>query len=982
MVATTSRLFTCLSVLIGSTALAGPALGETIPEIQGASHRSPLAGQVVTTEGVVTAVGQAGFYMQDPAGDQDDRTADGLFVFVDAPPEVETGQRVEVTGEVGEFIPGGAESGNLSTTQLVQPTISILSSGNALPAPIVIGQSGRTPPARDVISSDETDPPIDLQRAADAAANPFDPDQDGIDFFESLEGMRVLIEAPVAVSPTRTFNPSSSELFTLPSGGALIDPADARTSRGGLLLQPDPDNRGDQNPERVQIQIDGDIFPGEVPVVAVGDRLSDVTGVVGYSFGNFEVNATETFTIDPRDLEPETTKLQGDDRNLTIASYNVLNLSPDASDAEQTATLAGHIAGNMNAPDIIALQEIQDNSGEIDDGVVDATATLQSLSDAVTAAGGPAYQFFDAAPADNASGGVPGGNIRNAFFYNPERVELVRFDVLTADALAALGVSDPQAFEGTRDPLLGVFRFGGNDVVVVNNHLTSRFGSSPVFGGPQPFIQAGEAEREAQIATLNALVDQALETDPNANIVVLGDLNTFQFTNDLLQILPGDEGGLTNLIPPFGSPRSVDRDNVYTFNFEGNAQVLDHVFVSQGLKGSAELDIVHVNVDFPRIDDSVGSDHEPLVARMRLNDSATPVGANGFLLSGLIGSAGQDALERSDVDGAIPEGSDPWNDGTVPTGDDAETPSIIVGGDEGASANASTDFAPAGYDTLVLADEFEGASLDRSTWCTRLPFGGGPALQIPDAECTKFIGQGTGDYANEEENQRFRDINALGQDLHVVSDGTIKLTATDTSSREFQPFEAAALRSKFVFNPDEDSSYYITSRVILPDALGVWPAFYLNPSLEPDGQAVWPPEIDIFEGPINGSAAENNTTVWQHAQVQGAQTDSGTTEWTYSAPGFETSFGYWVAGENLRERWIEIGAEWTAEQVCYFVDGFKTACENYRWVTNDGAAANPATVVMFLAIGGPWAGRNGIDEAAFPLALEVDYIRVYRKSAS
>lgn len=108
-------------------------------------------------------------------------------------------------------------------------------------------------------------------------------------------------------------------------------------------------------------------------------------------------------------------------------------------------------------------------------------------------------------------------------------------------------------------------------------------------------------------------------------------------------------------------------------------------------------------------------------------------------------------------------------------------------------------------------------------------------MQIADTECTKFIGQGTGDYANEDENQRFRDINALGQDLHVVSDGTIKLMATNTSSRQYQPYEAAALHSKFVFKPDAATSYYITSRVVLPDVLGVWPAFYLNPSLEPDG---------------------------------------------------------------------------------------------------------------------------------------------------
>ena len=606
---------------IVSLVIAGSAFGQSIPAIQGAGHVSPLAGQDVTTTGVVTAVDSDSFYMQDPDGDGDPLTSDGLFVFTGDAPAVEVGQLIEATGAISEFIPGGADTGNLATTQLFQPAITVLSNNNPLPASVVIGTSGRVPPNIDVISADEIDPPINLQDAAGAAANPFDPDQDGIDFFESLEGMLVTVEAPVAVSATRTFNPFSSEFFTLPSGGSLIEPADARTARGGILLQPEPNNQGDQNPERVQIQVDGDLFPSEVPVVTVGDRLGDITGVLGYSFGNFEINALEPFSVKSGRLKPETTKLRGYARALTLASYNVLNVSPDVSDTNQLATLGGHLANNLRGPDIIALQEIQDNSGEADDGVIDATATLEALRDAVVAAGGPDYAFFDVAPEDGTFGGVPGGNIRNAFFYNPERVELVEFISLTPGVLAEAGVSDPDAFVGTRNPLVGVFAFGSNEIMVVNNHLTSRFGSTPVFGGPQPFVQAGEAEREAQVGALNELVDLALAIDPNANIAVVGDINTFQFTDDLTGILPGEDGVLTNLIPPVGTKKGAERNNIYTFNFEGNSQVLDHVFVSDGLLKGAKLDIVHVNVDFPRVDDTVGSDHEPLVAKLRLSKS-------------------------------------------------------------------------------------------------------------------------------------------------------------------------------------------------------------------------------------------------------------------------------------------------------------------------------------------------------------------------
>lgn len=584
----------------------------TIPEIQGAGHVSPYNGELIVTDGLVTAVAFNGFYLQDPEGDGDVNTSDGIFVFSRA--SVNPGEMVSVTGSVSEFIPGGAATGNLSITQIggnVEVTVNGAAPG--LVSPVIIGRGGRVPPAVFVISEDEIDPPINLQIPADAASNRFNPEEDGIDFYESLEGMLVTIEDPVAVSATRTFTPFSSEFFVLANNGADVAPHDARNRRGGIDLQPDPDNRGDQNPERVQIQLDGTLYPASVPAVTVGDRLADVTGVVGYSFGNFEVNAIEPLTVVPGKLAEERSRLRKLPFAATLASYNVLNLSPDEGDANQRATLARHIVHNLRSPDVVALQEIQDNSGEIDDGTIDASETLAVLIAAIEAAGGPAYDAFDVAPADGASGGIPGGNIRNAYLYNPERVSLEGFESLTPGVLAGYGVSNPAAFAGTRDPLLATFSFRGTRFTVINNHLTSRFGSSPVFGGPQPFVQAGEAEREAQVLALNEVVRARLVDDGNARIVVLGDLNTFEFTNDIAEILPGTgrDRVLYNLID------RLRDDKVYTFIFDGNSQVLDHALVTKRAL-LTQLDIVHVNVDFPRVDDTLGSDHEPLLLRLFL----------------------------------------------------------------------------------------------------------------------------------------------------------------------------------------------------------------------------------------------------------------------------------------------------------------------------------------------------------------------------
>ena len=154
---------------------------------------------------------------------------------------------------------------------------------------------------------------------------------------------------------------------------------------------------GDFNPERVQTDDDTGVLPGfATPEVSTGARLGPVTGVVGYAFGNYEIVATEPYTVEqPSLLRPETSGLSGGEGALTAATYNVLNLDPNDSDGSadvtegQFAAVAVHIARNLNAPDIVGLQEIQDDDGAADTDVVSASLTLQTLADAIVAAGGP-----------------------------------------------------------------------------------------------------------------------------------------------------------------------------------------------------------------------------------------------------------------------------------------------------------------------------------------------------------------------------------------------------------------------------------------------------------------------------------------------------------------------------------------------------------------------------------------------------------------
>jgi predicted extracellular nuclease len=130
------------------------------------------------------------------------------------------------------------------------------------------------------------------------------------------------------------------------------------------------------------------VFNFDFPTVDVGDSLGNVTGVVSYSFGNFEIIPTEDFTdnITPANLQPEVSSIVRTSDQLTVASYNVLNLDPNDSDGDTDIadgrfdTIASQIINNLNSPDIIGLQEVQDNSGSVDDGTVAADQNSPDLN--------------------------------------------------------------------------------------------------------------------------------------------------------------------------------------------------------------------------------------------------------------------------------------------------------------------------------------------------------------------------------------------------------------------------------------------------------------------------------------------------------------------------------------------------------------------------------------------------------------------------
>jgi uncharacterized protein len=577
-----------------------------IRDIQGTAHLSPLNNQTVTAvPGIVTAVASNGFYLQDPTSDNDDRTSEGIFVFTSAAPTVAVGDSLLVNGAVREFRPGN-NANSLTVTQISSPTITKLSSGNAIPTAVILGNGGRSIPTQ-VIDNDA------VSGKTEDAATLFDPAQDGIDFYESLEGMRVQINNAVSTSPTGNFG-SSEEIWVLADNGAN---ATSRTARGGSLI-----TASDFNPERIQID---DLINATLtlPAVDVGAQLGTITGVVNYDFSNYEVLvSTAPTVVQPSTLQREVTNLTGSATQLTVATFNVENLDPGDGAAKFSA-LANAIVTNLKSPDIINLEEIQDNNGATNDSVVDASTTFQTLINAIAAAGGPTYEYRQVNPIDDTNGGEPGGNIRVGFLFNPGRVSFVDRPGGSAtvgttvtdignngspDLSASPSLIDPtnSAFNASRKPLVGEFLFNGQTVYVIGNHFNSKGGDQPLFGANQPPALNSEVQRDQQAAIVKNFVQSILAINPSANVIVAGDLNDFEFSKPLTTL---ESAGLNTLV------ETLPANERYTYNFEGNAQTLDHILVSNNLLTNLNgFDVVHINSEFAE----QVSDHDPVLARFAL----------------------------------------------------------------------------------------------------------------------------------------------------------------------------------------------------------------------------------------------------------------------------------------------------------------------------------------------------------------------------
>lgn len=575
---------------------------KNIGEVQGESHESPLVGkEVVINNVVVTKTDKTGFYVQDKVSDNNPRTSDAVYVA--SAEKVESGDLLKVQGTVKEGYmeeysvrPGQTfkkPAGSLTVTQIINATITKLGKTDL---PKALNISEKMP--KDIVDNTPTK---------------YNPETEALDYWESLEGMRVEVTKPKVTGPQY-----KGDIYVLPGDykGQKLN------NIGGVNLRP-----GVQNTEVLPITV-GNSF-----VAKAKDYFNEnITGVVTYK--------NKTYKIDPIDpnalkgllqdggLTREVSKIYPSEDKLTIASYNIENFSAnnnghDETPEEKVDKIANSFINEVHSPDIITLIEVQDNNGGVNDGTVDGVKSGEKLAQRIKSLGGPDYKYTEIAPVDGKDGGKPGANIRVAYLYNPKRVTLIGKEKGGSEEAARFvnghleknpARIDPTSvhFEKVRKSLAAEFEFKGERIVVIANHLKSKLGDDAIYGSNQPSVENTKAKRIEEAKILNAFIKEGLRQNPNLKFVLTGDFNDFEFS-DSVKTIVGNE--LVNLMAEH------EQGDRYSYFYRGSNQSLDNILISKNIKDKVVFSPVHINASFME-EHGRASDHDPVVVQIDFSKPA------------------------------------------------------------------------------------------------------------------------------------------------------------------------------------------------------------------------------------------------------------------------------------------------------------------------------------------------------------------------
>ncbi len=606
---------------------------KAISEIQGEAHLSPFYGNKVKTTGIVTAMAAADWfpggtdlYIQSKVEDGNPKTSEAIFVHLDSESlVVDIGDEVEVSGVVYEDM----TSSGLSLTAIKEVSkLSIISKNNTLPKAIELGRGGIEIPSKHFSTFNGN---LNDKKSLNL--------EDTIDFYESLEGMRIKFNSPRVVG----FRGGNEEFEELSAKGHLtlyvkIDGDQQllnETPDGGVIVD---EKRDLHNPDILQI-ISSHLSIG-IPIdyyYQVGQTISgEVEGVLTYSKNLFgggefavvvpqkqdaltalvssEAPIPQMVPLDKRPIAP----FENDVDSLTLATYNVENLA--GNQQRRIDEIAKSIRINLKCPDIVNLVEIQDYNGIDFKGGSSAVKTLQKLV-AATGCTEADYGFINIDPIENGEGGQPGGNIRVAMIYNKKKLGFSERKMPNSQAdtyILANGsinynpgrvyVND-DAFERTRRSIVSEFTYKGKKLFVIGNHFNSKLGDSDRMGAVQPFISGSETKRVKLAKMINNFVQRIQHYDSDAIVFVMGDFNA-NLNENSMKVLAGDH--MTNLL---GVDALVDEADRYSTNHNGTSQPLDYIFATNNVFNyQLQVAPLHINSDYMgRL-----SDHDPVIAKINI----------------------------------------------------------------------------------------------------------------------------------------------------------------------------------------------------------------------------------------------------------------------------------------------------------------------------------------------------------------------------
>ncbi|HMM58017.1 MAG TPA: lamin tail domain-containing protein [Rudaea sp.] len=604
----------------------------TIMQIQGHGAASLLNAQNVTTTGVVTAVGPKGFFMQDPAGDGDPTTSDGIYVFTSSAPTVAVGNAVSVSAKVQEY------SGS---TELTAPAVSVTNpTAPVMPQAYVLDAN---PPTSDpttgpcVGTGSTINPPVDGYQASN---------------FACLDGMLVKMNDAVVTGATfggkiNTSDPVGSDAVHtgLPNGFYATLASQPRPFHGPGALYPGlggtiPVWNG--APQVIEIYYKGLAFaPGSDSdpydndptdyVYHAGTRFS-VTGVIqGYQpsgatspiYELYPASMTTIMRATPADeVQPVSDPVDG---TLTFGTQNLLHMfndvldgSADTSNCPSAPALGGsdwcpttaqyqarlakwtrQVCTVLKAPVVLDVEEIESLAV-----AHDLAAKIADNTSTGSVGCGVTYQTYV----------IPGNDVGGINIGI-----LVRSDV-AVDSVTQLykGTTTSYCSSGTscllndRPPVLMQATWNGYKFA-----LLAIYGRSLSGIDTKPYVGPKRAQQAAQIASIadawqngqtligagNAqqAADGTITTgsfdvvgDASVPLVVAGDFNAYEFSDgyaDVTGLITGNAVQSDNKYwpSPYAAPNPTLIDSGiranpglrYSFNYDGLAQEIDHIVLSR-----------------------------------------------------------------------------------------------------------------------------------------------------------------------------------------------------------------------------------------------------------------------------------------------------------------------------------------------------------------------------------------------------------------